>query len=1828
MNSQNPSTKENSYVDRVSINTNTQMPSVESQQVPAVEMRRLSSTPIFLEEPDINNGSQSVGQEEDSVVSLIGGLVLSDRLLADMLPHTCGTTVLLDLGFSLIDIGNFVKTVDTYWLTSNCDLSKTPDMYSGWTIQGMRKFLVWMDCPQAIVLLEGNQKKMIIFGFDDPTDAYIHFMDKEAIVLDHLHWRIGNYNPRDRYEPLDDVDLLIGGFGKSKTRESPSYGWRDDDEKEMARKEFHAHKEKDRKKWLKNLRKAVKQKKKQREGKDIEFRASSGIAALDTLGIMAQISSIVMCIRSYIKYKDPEILASTILQILNAIKDVPSAFKFLKKVCEIPSDLVQIDDVMEFISKHRDVENCAAEDAPVEQSDRNEREFEASSFRGFFASTFGRIINKVFTAAMISLIAKSIKATLDPTVAFTLIGNMVRECDFIDMMMTIGKKGVSFLAKLFPDKFQVHLQRAQDELEYIRLDPKIRRCIDIAATVIIQKHCYDYRVTGMPGLLDDMNHYRELCERLSKELPRHFESAFSRFNVAHQVAETRPLPFGIAIVGPPGTGKTTIVNDIWEISKKCWGLVNPRSVSLNPDSPWDDPYNGEEHAFLDDIGSSRPEMIKTNPFDRILRIEQTHKNFSEQSEAPNKGAIPWAIRTLCVTSNIDKLGVSTYVQNPIALLRRFHCYFEVHPDVSTYTFNFADADSSYYENGFTYIFKQVVPEYNKDQPLVNPTSNRMEEVFKTKRRSEALRYIHDQLTKHIELDKMRQNLKDPICLSCYTRPCTCAKVVDLDSQAPSVTDEDSAMVHTNVPQEQYENKRVDNLDSSDEEKSCCSHNTEDYETDLEFADQSPPAFVLGQPQTDTEKDIKITQLWRELLHDEVPPGDSGVFEEKESEVFVASGWFRKSKPRGVYQNPDFNGDDPLMEFNMQPDEKPEFRNCRVQRGLANVKKDSVAIPIWLWPHVDAQVAKFYLDDYMANKDHSLIPYKVFDNSQDEKDVNPGLNPDLQPVGTEYNHMFTILATHLGFLGMYMFHAHTAISAFLMPILSYPVHACVAFSLMIQTWWVSRSPARQSVVLQRLRIFPEHFRYEFAKFRAYANFKLVQWSRPLYYRVIRDHMATIAVVGALLVGISVIGVGVASTRWKKKEKKSNSRNEEYNDIRGASGIASHGLKKAARRTVTVEIMDRVAYGYFVDSTHVMTVAHLFKGFDPNITVYVRKIVDGEVTYEAKTNVERVQIFPELDIAYVKLKETAVRFGSMFRDGQILPTEPQIGASYYCYDPEDRTNYPLQFVETRLNQSYKDGDNVITIPKGYIFNSPSKRFVVGDCGVVVVDQNGVNVGMLVGTAPGLNTILITPFPKVDLDVVIMPTVQPKMSGSLTDSVKFCSSARPFGASVCIGELRGACGESTKSAAKESFLSKMELRVNGSLIDRSIFGVPSVYRGGVIRRNVSDTHKRNLKILKQAKNEMDSGILRVAIEDYFSRVTASLTPSDVSSIHPETYSNALMGKENGVRIEEIRPMKLHTAVGYPYATGKKRDFITFNGDQVVFDPRFREYLYECEDMLLRGETYFSVVKAQIKDEVVKLSKTKTRLIYVGDTATYCICRKYFWWLPLLVYRHPLEFECAYGINPYSQEWKEIQDYLNVNEFHMAADFSDWDLRLPKQLMDAAFEIMMRLAKLGGGFPDDTFFKAFQPLFTSPVALFGNDLYNLESGTPSGHPLTYIFNSIANSIRARYCFYTLFPTLVYSEHVRGIYGGDDAHETTSLSAYNQLSTLPIMLSLGIRPTDSSKNEVTQPFMEKKDVTFLKRNELGQIDLLTIHKMLTWTTSKKFDCPCSGGNSIIPIRD
>lgn len=349
------------------------------------------------------------------------------------------------------------------------------------------------------------------------------------------------------------------------------------------------------------------------------------------------------------------------------------------------------------------------------------------------------------------------------------------------------------------------------------------------------------------------------------------------------------------------------------------------------------------------------------------------------------------------------------------------------------------------------------------------------------------------------------------------------------------------------------------------------------------------------------------------------------------------------------------------------------------------------------------------------------------------------------------------------------------------------------------------------------------------------------------------------------------------------------------------------------------------------------------------------------------------------------------------------------------------------------------------------------------------------------------------------------------------------------------------------------------------------------------------------------LDSSILKLAMDDYVGPLLKQL----------RTY----------VDIEEVRPLHLHENInGVPgkrfyehinfdtsmgiHLPGKKRSYMSGNpGDMYFIDEKlFTDELYKMENCYRCNERYYPIFKACLKDEPIDKNKDKVRVFHAADITLQLGWRKYG--LPLLRFLslYPLLSECAVGINPYNDEWDQLHNYIIDNgsreDTILAGDYSKWDQRLPPDLVCAAFEVLIRIAKhvpsytkediamLTGLATDTAYF----------LCQFNGTLIEFTSGLPSGHNLTAHINSIANSLALRYGYYILRNPAPFKQYCSPITYGDDLVCGVSKKVsktFNHIKYRDVMEAIGMVFTMPDKESEATNFIKMSECDFLKRRSI-----------------------------------
>eukprot|EP00494_Astrolonche_serrata_P033746 UN34015 len=152
------------------------------------------------------------------------------------------------------------------------------------------------------------------------------------------------------------------------------------------------------------------------------------------------------------------------------------------------------------------------------------------------------------------------------------------------------------------------------------------------------------------------------------------------------------------------------------------------------------------------------------------------------------------------------------------------------------------------------------------------------------------------------------------------------------------------------------------------------------------------------------------------------------------------------------------------------------------------------------------------------------------------------------------------------------------------------------------------------------------------------------------------------------------------------------------------------------------------------------------------------------------------------------------------------------------------------------------------------------------------------------------------------------------------------------------------------------------------------------------------------------------------------------------------------------------------------------------------------------------------------------KTRVFTGAPFDWSIVVRKYLLSFVRVMQNERYVFEGAPGTVAQSLEWEEMYDYLTqFGEGRMVAgDYKAFDKKMPPQIILAAFEVIINLCKKSGNYSDLDMNVvkgiAFDTAF--PLIEFNGDLMQFYGSNPSGHPLTVIINSLANSLYVRYAY------------------------------------------------------------------------------------------------------------
>ena len=374
------------------------------------------------------------------------------------------------------------------------------------------------------------------------------------------------------------------------------------------------------------------------------------------------------------------------------------------------------------------------------------------------------------------------------------------------------------------------------------------------------------------------------------------------------------------------------------------------------------------------------------------------------------------------------------------------------------------------------------------------------------------------------------------------------------------------------------------------------------------------------------------------------------------------------------------------------------------------------------------------------------------------------------------------------------------------------------------------------------------------------------------------------------------------------------------------------------------------------------------------------------------------------------------------------------------------------------------------------------------------------------------------------------------------------------------------------------------------------------------------------------MPGNLLSVAVDDYkhgFLRKLRSI-PRIMEQTVPLNRMETVCGID-GRRFVDKMPGR--TSMGYPLG-GPKNDHLT------ILDPdehpshacplELKEIFWlEAEKMketFRSGERAYPIFKGCLKDEPTLVTKDKVRVFQSAPIELQLLVRMYFLPVARLLSVFPLVSECAVGINAQGPEWETFTQHITKfgNDRIFAGDYSKYDLRMPSQLVLAAFRILIDVARDCGYTPDDiVVMEGIATEIAYPLMAYNGDLVQLFGSNPSGQNLTVFINGLVNSLLVR-CYLAdsgYLPKYKARDIISFLTYGDDIKGSAKPGFNISIKDYAAFLSkFDMKFTMPDKDSELVDLMCDADADFLKRKNvfmpevgmhLGALDEDSIFKSL-----------------------
>jgi len=646
-----------------------------------------------------------------------------------------------------------------------------------------------------------------------------------------------------------------------------------------------------------------------------------------------------------------------------------------------------------------------------------------------------------------------------------------------------------------------------------------------------------------------------------------------------------------------------------------------------------------------------------------------------------------------------------------------------------------------------------------------------------------------------------------------------------------------------------------------------------------------------------------------------------------------------------------------------------------------------------------------------------------------------------------------------------------------------------------------------------------------------------------------------------------------------------------------------LRKFIRNMVKVTTAKNGSYGLAVSGGNVLVprhIASLWLGMSDDqrlVTVTV-----GDVGFEPfvcpKTS---IKLFDDHDLAILTIPESYPRFADLTKH---LPTRR---------DLELNTTLPCELIriETEtLIRSYAvqatRHDRPVLLPSYETGELVERRYphtwhyglttYKGWCGSLLVSQkssmDGVLLGFHVGGHQGGAHACV--FMREEIEAMLSPS---QVMEELPDYIEAeAGQLCPSGQVISVGSV--------------DYDYQTRLATRSDIIPSPIHG--EVY---VVHTEPSALHQKDPRIeggksplkegLKKYSKRMpslDPGILKEAVRAVTELHVGRTMPAfgAYRELSEHEVINGIAGEEGFDR------MNMTSSEGWPWVLerpkGDKSKSWMFGGeaeDRFVLNEQLRSRLDERERMYESGVVPLTVYCDNLKDERRKPEKVRdaqTRVFSGAPVDHTMMVRKYFLHPAASIQRSRIKNGIAIGINADSTEWTDLVQHLEQHSMFLGADFKGWDGDVHAEVFAGAFEVLCEWSRRNGASASTVAkMKVIAQESICHYHIVKDAVYLAVHGTPSGHPLTAVLNSLAQQVLMCCAWRSITgrPVVEFWTECRLVVYGDDQIVSISGDAGEEINffTLQRFFSRnGIGYQSPSKNGDEREFWPLEELTFLKR--------------------------------------